>query len=475
MIAPERSRPFRLTIVHPCVGRFVGMKRYIRTWRMEPIPAAIIAALTPPDVEKRFYDDRLEPIPYDEPTDLVAISVETYTAKRAYQIASAYRQRGVPVVMGGFHATLCPEEVSQYCESIVLGEAEILFPMVIDDYRHGCPQVMYRSSERPPLTVTPDRSIFRGKRYLPMRLVEFARGCRFQCDFCAIQTFFGASHNHRPIDDVVREIGQVRRLGQMFFFIDDNFTSSLAQAKELMRALIPLKIRWVSQSAINVAFDSEALELMRRSGCQGMLVGFESLEPTNLHQMNKDFNMMKGGPREALANFRRHGIRIYGTFIFGYDNDTAETFRKTVDFAREQKLAIAAFNHITPFPGTPLYRRMKSEGRLLFEAWWLDDRYRYNMIPYRPKNMSPEELAERCVESRRSFYSWPSILYRASQRVNLRNPWMMLNFLIINAMHQRDVEGRNGLPLGDLNWHGPLLKARHAEAIHARELAVGSL
>jgi radical SAM superfamily enzyme YgiQ (UPF0313 family) len=376
--------------------------------------------------------------------------------------------------MGGFHATLCPEEVSRYCESLVIGEAEAVFPEVIDDYRHGRPRAVYRARERPPLTVSPDRSIFQGKRYLPIRLIEFARGCRFQCDFCAIQSFFGATHNHRPVDDVVREIARVRRPGQMVFFIDDNITSSLSQAKELMRALVPLRIPWVSQSAINVAFDPEALDLMRRSGCQGMLVGFESLEPANLEQMNKGFNLMKGGPREALANFRRHGIRIYGTFIFGYDHDTAETFRTTVEFARAQKLAIAAFNHITPFPGTPLYRRMQSEGRLLYDVWWLDDRYRYNMIPYRPKNMSPEELAERCVQARRSFYSWPSILYRAWQGVNLRSPWMMLNFLVINAMHQRDVEGRNGLPLGDLAWHGSLLPARHGDAIGAEELVRGA-
>src|SRR5689334_19284987 len=130
-------RAFRLTIVHPCVGRFPGMKRYIRTWRMEPLPAALIAALAPPDVEKRFYDDRLETIPFDEPTDLVAISVETYTAKRAYQIASEYRRRGVPVVMGGFHAMLCPDEVAEYADSVVVGEAEGVWPEVMDDFRHG--------------------------------------------------------------------------------------------------------------------------------------------------------------------------------------------------------------------------------------------------------------------------------------------------------------------------------------------------
>ena len=354
-----RARPFRLTLVHPCVGRRVAMKRYIRTWRMAPLPAAAVAAMTPADVEKRFYDDRLEAIPYDEPTDLVAISVETYTARRAYQIASEYRRRGVPVVMGGFHATLRPDEVARYAESVVVGEGEDLFAEVVDDYRRGTPRKLYRATDRPRHIVTPDRSIFRGKRYLPIGLVEFARGCRFRCDFCAIQSFFGATQSHRDVDRVVAEVREVRRPGQMIFFVDDNIMSDIEAAKELMRALEPLGIRWVSQSSINVAYDEEALDLMRRSGCQGVLVGFESLEPTSLKEMRKSFNLMKGGPRRAMENFRRHGLRIYGTFIFGYDGDGPEAFERALDFAREEALFIAAFNHITPFPGTPLYERLE--------------------------------------------------------------------------------------------------------------------
>ena len=150
-----RPSPLRVTIVHPCVGRHPQMKGYIRTWQMEPISAATVAALLPADVERRFYDDRLEPIPFDESTDLVTISVETYTARRSYQIASEYRRRGVPVLMGGFHATLCPEEVLQHCEAIVIGEAEAMLPQVIDDFRHGTNQVVYRSHERPSRTVDP--------------------------------------------------------------------------------------------------------------------------------------------------------------------------------------------------------------------------------------------------------------------------------------------------------------------------------
>ena len=458
-----KARPFRVTIVHPCVGRSVGMKKYIRTWQMEPIPVAMIAALLPADVERCFYDDRLEEIPYDEPTDLVAISVETYTAKRAYQIASEYRRRGVPVVMGGFHATLCPDEVMKYCESIVIGEAEAVVPELIDDYRHGSPKRIYEKRGddnqliRPPMTVSPDRSIFAGKKYLPIRLVEFARGCRFKCDFCAIQSYFSSTHNHRPIETVVEEIKRVRKPRQLIFFIDDNLTSNLPAAKEFMRAIEPLGIRWVSQTAINVAFDDEALALMKRSGCQGVLVGFESLEPEALKQMNKGFNLMKGGPAQALANFRKFNLRIYGTFIFGYDHDTPLTFERSVNFAIDQGMFIAAFNHITPFPGTPLYDRMKAEGRLLYDAWWLDDQYRYNMIPYTPKNMDSEELADRCVKARRDFYRWRSIFRRSTDRVHWRRPWMFFNFFLINAMHQWDIEGRNGLPLGDANWSGKLI------------------
>ena len=455
----SNRKPFRLTIVHPCVGRPRGMKRYIRTWQMECLPAAMIAALTPVDVDKKFYDDRLEPIPFDEPTDLVAISVETYTAKRAYQIASEYRQRGVPVVMGGFHATLCPEEVGTYADTLVVGEAEGVFEQVIDDYRHGCPKAFYQNEQRPLLRTAPDRSIFQGKRYLPIRLVEFARGCRFRCDFCAIQSFFGATHSHRPVDRVLEEIARVRRPGQMIFFIDDNLTSGLDEAKELMEALIPLKIRWVSQSAINVAHDPETLDLMRRSGCQGVLIGFESLHADSLKQMNKSFNLMAGGPAQALANMSKHQLSVYGTFIFGYDHDSPQSIDETVDFAIQQGLFIAAFNHITPFPGTPLYQRMQSEGRLLYDAWWLDDRYRYNMIPFQPKNMSPEELARLCLNARKRFYSWSSIAKRAAAQVNRRTLYLLRNHLVINAMHHWDVEGRSGLPLGDESWTGKLIPA----------------
>jgi radical SAM superfamily enzyme YgiQ (UPF0313 family) len=198
---------------------------------------------------------------------------------------------------------------------------------------------------------------------------------------------------------------------------------------------------------------------MRASGCQGVLVGLESLGDASLKEMNKGFNLMKGGPRKALENFRRHGLRVYGTFLFGYDHDTPETFRDTLRFAREEGLFIGAFNHVTPFPGTPLFRRMQAEGRLLHEAWWLEEGYRYNQIPFRPASMTTDELARACLEARREFYSWPSILQRVRARPNRRDPLMLAYYFLINAMHKVDVEGRNGLPLGDASWRGELLEA----------------
>jgi hypothetical protein len=244
--------------------------------------------------------------PSTNQADLVAISVETYTAKRAYQIASEYRKRRVPVVMGGFHATLCPDEVARYAEAVVCGEAEQLWPQVIDDARHGRLEKFYRQTGRPSLLgLKPDRSIFKGKRYLPIGLIEAGRGCHFKCDFCAVQTVFNSTQTRRPVDDIIAEIELVKLDRKLFFFVDDNITSNIEQAKEFFRALIPLKIRWVSQSSINAAHDEEFLELLKRSGCQGVLIGFESLNPANLKDMNKAFNTMRGGFEKALANLRR--------------------------------------------------------------------------------------------------------------------------------------------------------------------------
>lgn len=447
----------RLTIVHPCIGRRAG-QRYIGSWQMQPLPAATIAGLTPADVEVRFYDDRMESIPYDEPTDLVAISVETYTAKRAYQIAGAYRRRGVPVVMGGFHATLCPDEVEAYAEAVVVGEAEIVWAQVLDDARHGRLARRYGGTGRPSLAgLRPDRSIFAGKRYLPIGLVEAGRGCHFHCDFCAVQTVFGQKQTRRPHDDVIAEIARIRDRHKLLFFVDDNITSNLGEAKAFFEALAPLKVRWVSQASINAAHDEEFLEIIVRSGCQGLLIGFESLDPANLRAMGKGFNTMRGGYEVALANLRRHRLRLYATFVFGYDHDTPETFDTTLDFARHHAFYMAAFNHLTPFPGTPLYARLEREGRLRFDRWWLDPEYAYNVIPFEPAGMDHEALRRGCVDARRRFYSVPGIARRSLDGTNRASAFMWRNFFLINGMLRAEVASRDFYPLGDETDLAPLL------------------
>jgi len=429
---------------------------------MEPLAPATLAGLTPRDgVQVRFYDDRTERIPFDEQTDLVALSVETYTARRSYEIASEYRRRGVPVVMGGFHPTLVPEEAGEYAESIVVGEAEQLWPQVIDDFRNGRLREVYRQSGRPSLArMRPDRSIFAGKRYLPVGLVEAGRGCHFKCEFC-VQTVFQHSQTRRPVDDILTELEALRHK-PLIFFVDDNITSNMDQAKEFFRALIPLKIRWVSQASINAAHDEEFLQLVKASGCQGLLIGFESLNPENLRKMHKSFNTMKGGYERALQNLRRHGIRLYVTFILGYDDDHGDTLCETLEFAMRHKFYIVAFNHLTPFPGTPLYERLQREGRLLFDRWWLDDRYRYGMVPFAPRGMTAEEVKERCLDARKAFYSLPSIFRRSLDlRVNSGSPFMWWNFFFINLLFRREVMQRKDFPLGDEAYAGELIKAVH--------------
>jgi radical SAM superfamily enzyme YgiQ (UPF0313 family) len=450
----------KLTIVHPCVGRRVGEK-YIRSWQMEPLAPAVLAGLTGPGVEITFHDDRMESIPYDEPTDLVAISVETYTARRAYQIASEYRKRGVPVVMGGFHATLVPEEVSDYAESILIGEAETLWPKLIEDFRNGRLRRVYRRAGRPSLDgLKLDRSIFSGKRYLPIGLVEAGRGCQFRCEFCAIQSYFKSTQTRRPAQEIVEEVSRLNK--KLVFFVDDNITSNIEEAKEFFRALIPLNIRWVSQASINAAHDEEFLRLIKASGCQGLLIGFESLNPQNLKRMHKGFNQMKGGYEVALANLRRHGIRLYVTFILGYDDDSVDTFEETLEFAMKHRFYMVAFNHLTPFPGTPLYRRLEDEGRLTYDKWWLDPEYRYGMVPFEPRGMSAEEVRLRCIEARARFYSYPSMFKRSLDfEVNASDFFMWRNFFVINAMMRREVTQRKELPMGDAAHEIELVKASH--------------
>ena len=446
-----------LTFIHPAIGHRAG-ERYIRTWQMESLPIAVLAGHTPPDIEVAFYDDRMETIAFDAPTDAVAIPVETYTAARAYQIASEYRRRGVPVVMGGFHATLRPEEVARHAEALVTGEAEGVWGEVIDDLRHRTLKPRYHGEQRSLSEIRVDRRLFRGKRYLPIGLVETGRGCRFPCEFCAIQTFFSRTYRARPPEDVIAELSSLKSEKKLFFFVDDNFAGDLKTGKPLLGPLAKLGVRWITQMSINAAHDEDFLAELYRAGCRGVLIGFESLNEANLKLMNKRFNTMRGGYRSALQNLRRHRIFVYGTFIFGYEHDTLDSFDESAEFAIEQDMYIAAFNHLTPFPGTTLYKRLEAEGRMRFPAWWLDPAYRYNMLPFRPVALTPQDVTDGCVRARRRFYGWRSILERSVAHCN--DPFVFRNYFLVNVMHRSEISQRDGYPLGDATWRGELMEVQ---------------
>jgi radical SAM superfamily enzyme YgiQ (UPF0313 family) len=437
----------KLTLIYPSVGRKEN-KPYVRAWQMQPLSMALLASLTPPDVEVRFYDDRMEEIDFDEPTDLVAISVETFTALRAYKIARRFRARGVPVVMGGYHVTLEPDEAQAEADAIVVGDAEPVWQQMIDDARRRSLQLIYRGTSRPSLSgLKPRREIFAGRRYQKITLVEFARGCNFKCDFCSITAFHHASQSHRPAQDVAEEM--VATGSQRFFIVDDNIVSQPAKARELCIALAPLNLNWVGQASIHIADDDELIALMVESGCRGVLIGMESLDPENLHRMGKSWNIASGSYERSLRQFRKHGLAVYGTFVFGYDNDDARLIQRSIDFAREQKLFLAAFNHLIPFPGTPLYRRLEAEGRLLKPRWWLDPESRVGDVTFRPKRMSADELEALCLDARRQFYCWSSIWQRLRDRQANAGSLMLAGvYLGLNISAHYDIDLRQGLRLG---------------------------
>jgi len=213
--------------------------------------------------------------------------------------------------------------------------------------------------------------------------------------------------------------------------------------------MIPLKINWVGQASIHIANDDRLLELMVKSGCRGVLIGMESLDPANLRDMDKGWNIAHSSYADSLKNFRKHGLAVYGTFLFGYDNDDRAIVRKSIDFAKEHKLFLAAFNHLVPFPGTPLYRRLEAEGRLLKPKWWLDPESRVGDVVFRPKKVSPRELEALCLDARKQFYSWSSMFRRLIDRqANIKNLTMLAVYLGLNLQAHYDIDLRQGLQLG---------------------------
>lgn len=415
---------------------------------MAPLCFAVLQANTPPGVETSLMDERLEPLRFDLATDLVALTVETFTARRAYQIAARFRARGVPVVMGGHHPTLLPVESLEFADAVVVGEGERTWPRLLDDLARGRLQPIYRDMSFPPLDgPPPERSLFRGKRYANLTLVQSGRGCRHHCDFCSVHAFFGHSLRQRPTGAVVEEIA--RAGGRHVFFVDDNLFADAAQARDLCEALLPLQTSWSCQVSIDRLRDPEIVRLMARSGCAIALVGLESLDPHNLRQMRKGWAVGSGEYVDRIGALRRAGIMVYGTFVFGYDGDTPASFDATVDFALEQRLFLANFNPLAPTPGTALERRLRAEGRLVHDRWWLAPDYRYGDAALHPRGMTARQLTEGCYHARTRFYSGKSIATRlARSRLTMTSPRRAALYMTANLISRREVRRKQGRVLG---------------------------
>ena len=440
----------QVTFIKPTLGCLSDGERFVDEARMEPLSLGVLAGLTPAGVDCRLFDDRIDEIDYDERTDLVAINVETFTARRAYEIAAEYRARKVPVVMGGMHATLLPEEVAEHADAVYTGDGEALWAQVVADAHEGRLRPRYDGTFGvPQLGVLPRRDLYAGKKYLPVSLLQFGRGCRFQCEFCAISKYFGHCHYARPVAEVVGEISaQTRR---DLFFIDDNFVSNPEAAKKLLRALIPLKVRWVSQASIEHTRDAEMMSLFVESGCMGNVIGFESLDSENLRQMRKAANLDAfDGYAEEVATLRDHHLQTWAAFALGYDQDTVESILKTCEWGISNQFTFAAFNVLMPYPTTPFYERLKAEGRLLYDGrWWLHPDYRFNHAAFRPQRMTPDELTESAWACRRRWSSWTSIVKRALEpNTNLATPFRFAIYCAYNPLFRREAFKRQGMRLG---------------------------
>ena len=367
-----------------------------------------LAALTPPDVDVKITDENVEPIDFEEDVDLVGVTGMVMHAPRAYQIAQRFRQRGIPVVMGGPHASSLPLEAKEHVDAVVIGEAENVWEGLIEDFKKACLKPFYKadafcSMERLPF---PRLDLLRKDAYMTINCVQTTRGCPHQCDFCHVTHFFGKTYRCRPVDEVIEEVKRLE--GEFLVFIDDNIAGNRHYAKDLFTRLKPLKKKWASQASMTLTRDPELLKLAAESGCVSLFLGVESLSPENLKDVNKAFNRVPQF-EEAMKALHDHDIMVVAGFIFGLDHDDEGVFERTLRFCERNRIELPSFFVLTPLPGTPLFQRIESEGRLLHKDW---GKYNGATVVFRPKLMTEETLQAGFNWVCKEGYSWGSIFKR---------------------------------------------------------------
>ncbi|MDX8412381.1 MAG: cobalamin-dependent protein [Mariprofundaceae bacterium] len=383
-----------------------------KSLRYQPLTLTTLAALAPPELhaEISLYDEGICDIPEMLDVDLIGLTVITGTAMRSYELANRFRSQGITIVLGGPHVTLMPEEAIQHADAICIGYAEDSWPQLLRDFQAGGLQREYRqdphfSLDRPDMPFAL-RDAFDSRCFLTQAVFESTRSCAHDCEFCVAPHAWGRKQYQKPVDWVVRDIIQ---FGQnKIIFIDLNLVSDKAYATALFTSLIPLKLQWYGLSTVLIAHDHALMELMARSGCKGLLLGLESVSSQSLADANKSFN----GSVDYLSlidDLHRLHISVQGCFAFGLDHDHNDVFKNTVDFAIEAGIDLPRFSLLTPFPGTPLYHRLATEGRILTTDWEL---YDGQQVVFQPKQMSVQELAIGHEWAWKQVYSYKAIAQR---------------------------------------------------------------
>lgn len=392
-----------------------------------------VAALTPPGWEVCIIDEKVEKLDLEQDVDLVGITAVTTTVQRGYEVADHFRGRGVPVVMGGMHVSCLPDEALEHCDTVVRGEAEVLWPKLLEDFDQGCLRRIYSHENGLPSLAAlpaPNWELLRPKNYLSVHMVETTRGCPIDCEFCAVTSAFGGTYRNRSQEEVLAELKGLRpfegllTLKNCVFFVDDNIISNRAFARQFLERIADLGLRWFGQASMNIAKDAEILRLCQKSGCAGLFLGFETLSNEALASVGKRVNK----PSEYLNvvdKLHDHGIGIDGSFVFGFDSDDPGVYDRTVEFVLKAKLEVVYFSILTPYPGTRLHKRLMAESRLLTTDWSL---YDANHVVFRPKNGTPDELLGGYYRALREVYTIPSIMRRLWGTSAWKNLFYPMNF-----------------------------------------------
>jgi radical SAM superfamily enzyme YgiQ (UPF0313 family) len=385
--------------------------RGTRVLNFQQITMPYLAARVPPGWDVRHVDEEAEDIDFEAPVDVVGITFHTPSAYHAYEIAARFRARGICVVMGGPHVTLLPEEAGQHADVIFTGEAEGTWEEFLKGFEAGNYLRHYPQAGVPSLADCPmARKDLYHRRDHTNGVLFATRGCPYQCDFCTVAVMYGHQFRKRPVADVAAEYASFR--GKIIIFWDDNIAGDVKYAKELFHAIAPHRKWWSSQASIHAGRDDEFLEAAARSGCKQLFLGLESLSQQSMAEVHKSFNQVEEYAR-IIARIHSYGISVQAGIVFGFDHDTPAIFQETIDFLETTGVQNATFNILTPFPGTPLFRQMEAEGRILTRDW-----RKYNSrqdVIYQPKQMSAGELLAgfRAVNAR--FYSLASIAQRLSR------------------------------------------------------------